>query len=288
MIDADVFHSQEPSVGTALAQIGAPDKKHVVTFQDPRDVDDWKREWAAHPPTTLEMWRFWLRYQWEMGGAARRANALFCQAKYIVDKSKKIYRLKQNPGFLPNPVTMTPIARPKSSTPKVCFLGRWDERKRPELFLDLAARFPHVTFVIAGACLNNSKRDEELRQRGRNMRNVEMPGWLDDVARSALLDESWMLVNTSTRECLPVTYLEAGSHKCAILSHGNADDFASEFGYWAETGDLPDYVRGLTSLLENDRWRALGERAYEYVKNTHEYGKVIDQHVETYRRIVAS
>ena len=32
--DADIYHSQEPSFGTYLAQRAMPDRKHVVTFRD--------------------------------------------------------------------------------------------------------------------------------------------------------------------------------------------------------------------------------------------------------------
>ena len=68
----------------------------------------------------------------------------------------------------------------------------------------------------------------------------------------AVLDKAWVLINTSTKECLPVSYIEAGAHKCAILSHGNADDFASNFELWAKIGDLGDYERGLNFLLNDN------------------------------------
>jgi len=47
LIDADVYHSEEPSAGTYLAQKSVPQKKHIVTFQDPRTLEDWKEEWQA-------------------------------------------------------------------------------------------------------------------------------------------------------------------------------------------------------------------------------------------------
>src|SRR5512142_796085 len=44
-IDADIYHSEEPSVGTYLAQLAAPEKKHMVTFRDPRRLDEQRVEW---------------------------------------------------------------------------------------------------------------------------------------------------------------------------------------------------------------------------------------------------
>jgi len=46
MLDADIYHSEEPSLGTYLAQIGCPHRKHVVTYQDPRTIEDWRQQWA--------------------------------------------------------------------------------------------------------------------------------------------------------------------------------------------------------------------------------------------------
>jgi glycosyltransferase involved in cell wall biosynthesis len=140
--------------------------------------------------------------------------------------------------------------------------------------------------VIVGACLDNIKRDSEIRDKCKQLENVEAPGWLIGEERDAVLDNAWVLINTSTKECLPVSYIEAGAHKCAILSHGNADDFASSFGFWAEIGNLDDYERGLTFLLNENRWMERGERAYNYVRYTHEYNRVIDQHIEAYNRVI--
>ena len=39
--DADIYHSQEPSFGTYLAQLAMPKRKHVITFRDTRDLKDW-------------------------------------------------------------------------------------------------------------------------------------------------------------------------------------------------------------------------------------------------------
>ena len=293
MIDADVYHSQEPSLGTGLAEIAAPDKKHLVTFQDPRTIEDWRRQWAPRQLSRFRMIRrfrelkFQIRYQLDVGRAARKADARFCQAKYIIEKAARIYRLKKPPGFLPNPVHMPQREVRKAEKPTVCFLGRWDSIKRPELFLKLAVKYPRVRFIAMGACLHDSATDNALRKKYGGIPNIELPGWVKADERSDILGRSWIMVNTSTKECLPVSYLEASAHKCAILSHGNADDFASKFGYWAEKGDIEDFASGLELLLEKDNWRELGERGYEYVRDTHEFNKVIDKHIQVYMEVLA-
>ncbi len=287
-VDADIYHSEEPSLGTALAQAGAPHRKHIVTFQDPRNLHDWRIERAHERVGAIDLLTYYIRYQRESGAAARHAHRRYCQARCIVDKTRRMYRLRDRPAFLPNPVRLVEQAARKAELPTVCYVGRFDERKRPELFLDLAARFPDVRFIAVGACLNDAKRDRKLRERCDALANVEAPGWLSGAERASVLDQAWVLVNTSSRECLPVTYLEAGVHRCAILSHCDADQFASRFGFWARKGNIRDFERGLVWLLTGGRWKEAGEQAHQYVRDTHEYAKVIDAHIDAYEQALAS
>jgi glycosyltransferase involved in cell wall biosynthesis len=295
MIDAAIYHSQEAALGTVLAQFALPRRKHLVSLIDPRNFHDWTVEWAHDNHNTGRLrilrWkygvlRYYIKYQLETGRGTRHADGVYCHTKHIIEKAQKMFHLATRPGFLPSPTHMFDMRSSKAEHPTVCYVGRWDERKRPELFLELAAKCQTVNFLAAGGCLGNQKRDKELRQRFRALKNVEVPGWLGERERAEILDRAWVLVNTSSREGLPVTYLEAGAHKCAILSHCNADDFASSFGFWAQKGDLYDYEQGLKFLLAENRCKVLGERAYNYVRNTHEYSRVIDQHVEIYERIL--
>lgn len=287
MINADVYHSEEPSLGTRLAQLGAPGKKHIVTFQDPRTIVDWRKQWGGRLGMLREL-RFAIRYRSQVGTAVKRADATFCQAKFIVDKTVKMYGLPARPGFLPNPVQLPAALQPKSTAPTVCFLGRWDTKKRPEFFIALAKQFAHVKFIMCGRRLSNDISEADFRTLCGAVPNLEAPGWVAGDEKRKILGRSWVLVNTSTNECLPVSYLEASACKCAILSHCNADEFASKYGFWARTGDLPDFATGLEYLLTNDRWKTLGEQGYDYVSRTHEYSRVIDQHIAAYEQVLAA
>ena len=41
--NADIYHSQAVSYNTYAAHIAAPKKKHILTFQDPYDREEWRR-----------------------------------------------------------------------------------------------------------------------------------------------------------------------------------------------------------------------------------------------------
>ena len=60
----------------------------------------------------------------------------------------------------------------------MCFLGRFDGKKRPELFLELTMRFPDVEFIAVSANYDR-ERDSQLREQYGDISNMTIPGFLD-------------------------------------------------------------------------------------------------------------
>ncbi len=282
--DADIYHSEEPSLGTYLAMRAMPDRKHIVTFRDPRDAQDWRTEFrlpSLNPAQVIANWLYEDNplVRW----AVRRAHARFAAAHMIIPKAQAKYGLETNPEFLPTPVEI-PQRIEKAPTPTVCFVSRWDKRKRPELFFELARSFPEVRFLAAGQS-RNAEYDQYLRRAYGDLPNLELLGFIDQFRSnelSQLLGKSWILVNTAAREGLPNAFIEACAHGCAILSAVDPDGFASRFGYQARDDD---FAAGLRYLLENDRWRSLAERGYQYVCETFSLDQAINRHLEVYEQL---
>lgn len=292
LCQADIYHSEEPSVGTYLAIKAEPKKKHLVTFQDPRDIVSlktlWNLDFFGHRKSLFRKWLQTSNYRIEdyfIKKSVHKANSLFCQAKFIIPKTALMYDLKTVPSFLPNPVRIPKEPERKAKEPTVCFLARLDKVKQPELFFKIATHFPYVKFIIAGTA-HNKERNLHLSKISKNISNLECRGFVDEKTKSDILRKSWVYVNTSIRECLPVAFLEAAAHKCAILSSENPDDFAMNFGCPVENSNLASYIEGLKMLLNNDLWKTKGESGYRYVKEVHEIDKVIDQHIEIYRKLL--
>jgi glycosyltransferase involved in cell wall biosynthesis len=279
-IKADIYHSEEPSWGTKIALEAVPDSKHVATSQNPKTREDW-RVVERYYPLRRRLYNSLICPG--VNGCVKRLDSVYCQAKYIIPKTKALYNLDEDPFFLPNPVRVPKRATTKAKSPTVFFLGRFDEEKRPEIFFELAKEFPKVRFVAAGKAHSKS-RDEALVTKYYSVRNLEFPGFIEGIEKEALLSSSWVLVNTSVSECLPVSFLEAGAHGCAILSPHDPDGFASGFGYHVKRND---YASGLRWLLEGN-WKELGEKGRRYVSSVHEVGNVIDQHLAAYERVLST
>ena len=282
-INADVYHSCEPSFGSYLARKNVPSAKHIFTIRDPRDAHDWYLEFQ-YP--SQSKWQVVKNYLYETNfivrSAVRRSDGVFSPAQFMLPKIRKIYRLKQDPEFLPTPV-IVPETIQKSSVPKVVMMSRIDPRKRPELYLSLAEKYPEVEFHIAGKSRVPAY-EQKLREKY-NSPNITYHGFVDQFTGTRhhdLMEASWILVNAAVREGLPNSFLEAAAHQTAILSYVNPDSFASEYGYHAAKDD---FEKGLDKLLLNDRWKLSAMKGYNYVKEVFALDKAMDQHEEVYHRL---
>lgn len=279
--NADIYHSEDASLGTYLALLAMPGKKHVITFRDPMDSQDWEIETAFSGKGAIG-WYLYRRYIDNdlVRRAVGRAHGLYCAAEFLVPKVQRKYALKRPPGFLATPVAI-PDTVQKAANPTVCFVSRWEGRKRPEVFFELARKFPSVNFIAVGGAQDKS-RDQYLRKTFAGIPNLQMAGMIDQFQTdelSRILSRSWVLVNTSPREGLPNTFLEAAAHRCAILSLTDPDGFATRSGFHAREGCLEE---GLDFLLADNRWKALGESGCDHVSQFFSLEKAISAHLEAY------
>jgi glycosyltransferase involved in cell wall biosynthesis len=173
----------------------------------------------------------------------------------------------------------------KAKRPTICFVGRLDVRKRPELVFELAAQLPDYDFIIVGKA-EEVERQRDLEAQALRYKNIQMVGFLDKFSDELrdIYQRSWILLNTSAREGLPLTFVEAAAYGCAIVSYVNPDSFASTFGYWAKNGD---YEFGLKYLVENDHWRQSGQKGYEYVKETYSQKAATEEHLKIYKQLLS-
>ncbi len=284
-IDPDICHSEEPSLASYLAQVALPDKKHIITFRDTRDFTDWKLEYRDPSVSKLQVAsNFIFENNFMVHRAIKKADKLCCASHFVGEKAKMEYKLNASPQHLPTPVKIAMDIK-KSPTPLVCYLARWDRRKRPELFFNLAQKFPHVEFVAVGKS-RDKKYNDYLKNKYSNIPNLKMEGFINQFESdktTRLLSKSWILINTASREGLPNAFIEAISCKCAILSHVNPDGFASDFGYHASD---ENFEKGLEFLLKINIWKSQGEKGYEFVKSKYEMENAINQHLDIYKEIL--
>jgi len=283
--DANLYHSQEPSFATLLAELIHPDKKHVVTFRDTRLMSDWITEFRFPSLNKFQVLANWLyEDSFLVRYAIRRADKRVAAAHLLTKRAQDKYGLPNLPSFLPTPVEI-PEKVVKDKCPTVCYIGRWDRRKRLELMFDLIRSNPDVNFIIAGGSRDNEY-DQFLRAEFNLFSNVELPGFINQFESekiSEILDRSWIQVNTAAREGLPNSFIEGCARKCAILSSVDPDGFSSRFGKHVLSNKFHE---NLAELLTGDLWKELGEKGYDFVKQTFSLEAAIQEHIDLYQTLL--
>jgi hypothetical protein len=132
----DIFHSQDPTVLSYLAQRIRPEGIHLVTSRDPRDGRDWWIEFrnATHRRRLLTPFHYLTEAGPLVGRAVRAAHGVYCPAHSLRLKVQQVYHLPALPAFLPNMIEVPPVLQSKAARPTSIYVARFDKRKRPWLF----------------------------------------------------------------------------------------------------------------------------------------------------------
>ncbi len=283
LAEADIYHSQAISYNSYIAQKACPGKKHILTFQDPYDRTEWSRIAQVEPKYGTLSHK--LRVDAEikfLASTCRRMDALYSQAYFLIKKAVNLYKLKNEPSFLPNPVPVPEKPFEKNEKPTVCFLARWDPQKRVELFFNIAKENPEIDFIAMGQS-HDKEKDQTLRQAYSKVPNLKLTGFVSEEEKQEILGKSWALLNTSIREALPVSFLEAFANRTPVISGENPDQLVSKYGYHVQDDD---YQSGLEWLLQSDKWRQAGALGREHVEQVFESNKVADLHLKEYEKIL--
>lgn len=282
--DADIYHSQAISYNSIFAKLAMPNSQHIITFQDPYDLNEWQRISKVdrrYNLTPIFKARCLLESRL-LATICNRSDALYAQARFLIPKSVKLFKLSRRPSFLPNPVYVPKRVMKKADVPTVCFLARWDPQKRPHLFMELAERLPEVEFIAMGHS-HNPMTDYTLRRRYSYIPNLRLTGFVSERDKSSILEKSWALVNTSIREALPVSFLEALAHETLIISGENPDGLTQTYGYVVQSDD---YIKCIESMINDSKRSETGRKARENINRVYSVDKVVNSHIKEYKKIL--
>lgn len=158
----------------------------------------------------------------------------------------------------------------KSPPFTVLWVGNIKSAKRPELFLELAARLAgreDVRFKMIGRP-EASTRGRDLIQHMESLDNLEYLGELQMAEVNKLLADAHVLVNTSQFEGLPNTFIQAWLREVPVLSLGvDPDGVIGRHGMGSVARDVDSLAAALAELVaEPPRARAMGAAARTFAE----------------------
>jgi len=219
----------------------------------------------------------------------RLADAVVVQNAYQLHNAAALCARK--PALIRSSWPLTEQPPAYSPGAYVLWVSRIDRLyKRPELFLDLAARFPAEPFVMIAAPANDQAAYfEACRLRALAMPNVQFVPGVPFAEMDARYRGAKVLVNTSSSEGFPNTFLQAAANKTPLLSlRVDPDGFVEKHACGFSCGDDTELLaERLAALLRDEALRQrMGENARAYVRENHDARRNAESLLALCRRVV--
>jgi glycosyltransferase involved in cell wall biosynthesis len=218
----------------------------------------------------------------------RHADYIFGQAQYEEDL------LRQNYGrtcdlivgnWHPEPT----VPCTKELPVKVVWVANIKSLKKPEVFVELAARLRTVTeaeFIMIGRPAG-AKYQRRLEAQMRNVRGLTYLGEKSNEEVNRILGGSHILVNTSDTEGFSNTFIQAWLHEVPVVSlHVDPDDVLTRQGLGFRSGSLDKLVQDTRHLIENADVRTrIGKRARAYAREHHSLEENLNRVAAFFERV---
>jgi len=216
---------------------------------------------------------------------------IYAEAKFISEKVSGLFSLYEKPEILLNPVRVYYGARKRFDDPTLCWVARWDPQKRPDMVLLIAKKMPDITFIMIGTATRNSKAyqriENYLKRKAASLKNVKILGFIGEEEKREIIGRSWGLLNTSIREGLPITFLEAMAEGTPIVSYVDPDGYTSTFGVRVDY-NVDSFLSGVRKVVDMELYSEIGTRARDFTLKNHEISLVMARHEEIYRKMINS
>lgn len=150
--------------------------------------------------------------------------------------------------------------------------------KNPELFLELSKELPEVDFVMIVAPGQNNSYFESLRSQAQELPNVRFKGFVPPNEIESYYRDAIALINTSTGEGFPNTFLEAWCVGTPVLSlYFDLDGLLDQEQIGVFSGDFRSLIDDAKQLVKDEEMcQNLGYNAREYVESNHSINTIVD------------
>ncbi len=179
------------------------------------------------------------------------------------------------------------VAATVAKGPCVLWVGRSDPvYKRPDLCFELARKVPQVRFVMVVAPTDANHHNELKRRRPANVDFIE---GLPFRAMPHLFRQCLALVNTSSQEGFPNTFLQAGKYRVPIVSLIVDPDelFWSRRAGIVCNGNLDVMADAVADLASNpERRKQYADRLADYVALHHDLQGCCEELSDVIRRTI--
>ncbi|MHB1937792.1 MAG: glycosyltransferase family 4 protein [Acidobacteriaceae bacterium] len=193
--NADIYYQRGAGVHTAYVAAFCHRRGRRFIYAAAHDADfDPKLPYITYP-------RDRALFRWGL----RRADRIVVQSPAQLDAS---HRLLGFPSTLVKSCYVLPSPQSPREKGHILWAATLRKWKRPEWFIELARRLPHLRFRMVGGG-EDADYERELRDMAAAVSNLEVRGFIPYADIDQEFDGAWLFVNTSQHEGFPNTYLQA-------------------------------------------------------------------------------
>lgn len=173
---------------------------------------------------------------------------------------------------------------PADKAGPIIWVGSFADRKRPALIVELARLVPNRRFKIVGG--GSDGQTARIRMLAADLKNIEFTGFVPYAEVEQHFDGAAVLVNTSTGEGFPNTFMQAWSRGVPTLSFFDADVYLDGRAVGQSVRDIHAMAAALAELLRPDSnaWADQSALCASYMLDNHR----VDVAVRMYEDLIAS
>jgi glycosyltransferase involved in cell wall biosynthesis len=219
------------------------------------------------------------RDRWLFRRGMAAADAIVAQNEF--QRSQCLATYGREPVVIPSCYAL-PRGAARGQGEQVLWVGMLHANKRPELFVELAARLPRRRFVmIGGPRAGDRGFYEAMATRARGVPNLEFCGFLPFAEVEKRFDRARVLVNTSEYEGMPNTFLQAWARGVPTVATVDA----GAPGHKGVRG-IEDLQEEVEKLFREEPWKAASRACRAYFARNHSCEEAIARYEDLFDHIL--
>jgi glycosyltransferase involved in cell wall biosynthesis len=278
-INADIFiqRASTPLTGILAFYSQLKNKTFIFSSSSDRNVSD-----TLHISSMMEFKKLVYKY------GVRHSDCVVCQTTHQKELLRKA--IKKDGHVIKN-IYIPPNEKYKKDfdAKKVLWVKRMGREKKPEIFLKLSKENPDVEFImIGGISAIDVQYYNQIKQKAKAIKNLNFVGFVPHEQINKYYTEASILVNTSTREGFPNTFLEAWGNCTPVVSlNFDPDNLISKYDLGFHSSDYNSLVKDMYRLLDNkDLRRNMGMNGRKYVESEHSVSKIVDEYEKLFETLL--
>lgn len=232
---------------------------------------------------------YMIAHEWDVSGQFIRENGLIGRFAFSGIKRATL-RIAQNNDqqnmllekydldstVFPSVHTMPTDILPLNQREYILWVGRAEEWKQPQLFLEVVKQLPNQKFVMIMPEGNYPVLYKQILETAKLLPNLRLITAVPFEEIDAYFRRAQAFINTSTMEGFPNTFIQAAKHGTPIVSiHVDPDKIIQRhsLGRTTHNQDITVLVEALEQVIASQSFSVYSKHCIEYAKEFHDIAR---------------